>query len=496
MRLESFYIYSYRVLRDLQINFSPSVTSNLAGLGKTSYALDFLVGINGTGKSTVLRALADIMHRLDQQRRSDPYIPYRFELVYELETNKRVKLSTLPAAGDDEIQQVPQLQVEVNGERQKSGFDANEHLPPLIIAFTTGSEAEWTSLELPKMDERSPESILGLSILERSIRELPGRPTEITKNEKPEGERRFRLIHKQQLPLVVLCGLLSDLAQDKSKLREVLSEVGIKPLQTFSLRFRLNQGITKSSDRREVIRIAEYATRILRSGSDYLLVFDLTRGQEHNLPQRLLTDFSGGLALFKILADLATVSDTEQPVLQEVNIFLNDTRREQPVLLLFDHLSDGEQSFLGRMCLLSLLGNDDALILLDEPEVHFNDFWKRKIVYLLDRVLEDKSSHLLITTHSSITLTDVPQGDIVLLRRRGDRTFTKPILRKTFASDPGEILVHVFEAPYPTGELSSNYIEQMIDASNESELRKLLDIVGQGYWSYLIRRELQAIEQK
>jgi hypothetical protein len=93
-------------------------------------------------------------------------------------------------------------------------------------------------------------------------------------------------------------------------------------------------------------------------------------------------------------------------------------------------------------------------------------------------------------------LTDVPQGDIVLLRRRGDRTFTKPILRKTFASDPGEILVHVFEAPYPTGELSSNYIEQMIDASNESELRKLLDIVGQGYWSYLIRRELQAIEQK
>jgi predicted ATPase len=41
---------------------------------------------------------------------------------------------------------------------------------------------------------------------------------------------------------------------------------------------------------------------------------------------------------------------------------------------MFDELSDGEQVFLGRMALFYLMqGRDDALILLDEPESHFND---------------------------------------------------------------------------------------------------------------------------
>jgi len=42
-------------------------------------------------------------------------------------------------------------------------------------------------------------------------------------------------------------------------------------------------------------------------------------------------------------------------------------------------LSDGERSFLGRLCLMPLLRDSEALVLLDEPEVHFkttgNDTW-------------------------------------------------------------------------------------------------------------------------
>jgi hypothetical protein len=82
------------------------------------------------------------------------------------------------------------------------------------------------------------------------------------------------------------------------------------------------------------------------------------------------------------LARLAIAVEHEQPVLQEVNVFLErpvpprraGAKRERPLVHLLTWLSDGEQSFLGRMCLFSLLGATEALILLDEPEVHFNDY--------------------------------------------------------------------------------------------------------------------------
>lgn len=89
-------------------------------------------------------------------------------------------------------------------------------------------------------------------------------------------------------------------------------------------------------------------------------------------------------------------------------------------VLLFDELSsDGEQVYLGRMALLHLLEDEsDALLLLDEPEVHVNDKWKREIVDIIDRVLKDRANDVLISTHSSITLTDVFNDEIVFFDKR------------------------------------------------------------------------------
>ena len=169
---------------------------------------------------------------------------------------------------------------------------------------------------------------------------------------------------------------------------------------------------------------------------------------------------------------------------------------------LFEWLSDGEQSFLGRLCLFSLLGETEALILLDEPEVHFNDYWKRQIVRLLDQSLEGRHSHVLISTHSSITLTDVPSEDIVVLDRGINYTSHsfKPRMQ-TFAADPSDIMVHVFGAPQAAGAQSVARIQQVLTPSSgqdpqdrQKELKHLLNQVGPGYWSYRIRRELQGIE--
>ncbi len=58
-----------------------------------------------------------------------------------------------------------------------------------------------------------------------------------------------------------------------------------------------------------------------------------------------------------------------------------DEPRSAPPLLMLASLSDGERSFLGRMCLFCMLRGQEALVLLDEPEVHFNDGSVRHVTF-------------------------------------------------------------------------------------------------------------------
>ncbi|MBR8837874.1 MAG: AAA family ATPase [Stigonema ocellatum SAG 48.90 = DSM 106950] len=516
MKLQRLYLESYKVLRNLEIRFSPQTEHVLTGA--PSYSLDFLVGVNGTGKSTVLRVLFDLMRKLE---RNAP-VEYAFELDYELgfgNTKRQIKLSNFPEEREfedfdsEEVLPIGELKA---WENDKEVQMSHSILPDTVVAFTTGNETAWKNLdEIQPFDSGYLEALQDLSLLERAIRELPGKLPRLDtlENFQPEEESRFLFIEANQLSLVTLCGLLADRATaDKNRrLEEVLQGTSISSITGFSLKFRMTEGTTSLADRGEVKRLANFANRALRLGSDYLLVFDLTT-PANSTAKAIIEEFSSGLQLFRILARLSKVGDDGQSVLREVNIFLErsssnhpeNEQQDDPPLLLLDWLSDGERSFLGRMCLFTLLGETEALILLDEPEVHFNDFWKRKIVSLLDKTLENRQSHVLITTHSSITLTDVLEQDIIILDRNSsytNNTITPSI--KTFAADPSDIMVHVFNAPHPAGQRSVSYIQRILSEpanGNQEErrhtLENLLSVVAQGYWSYKIRRELLEIEQE
>jgi energy-coupling factor transporter ATP-binding protein EcfA2 len=121
----------------------------------------------------------------------------------------------------------------------------------------------------------------------------------------------------------------------------------------------------------------------------------------------------------------------------DLNILLRKADTDD--ILSFDELSDGEQMVLGRMALFHLLKDqDDVLLLLDEPETHFNDKWKREIVEIIDEAVGDTANEVFIATHSALTLTDVFSEEILLLEK--DKT-TGHAKRKPLPDD-----VHTFGA--------------------------------------------------
>lgn len=548
MRLRSIYLDDYRILKDFSLEFTSSRQEDvLESSLPHHYSLDLLVGINGTGKSTLLRAIAEIFRRLY----TGSSIPFGFEISYELQTSLAdidattlVTISNLDKEQPSQLLKGGYLHLKINegeGQNKEAAEISKNYLPPLVVAFTSGDEREW---ELPKdrdetaIDNDIPGSQLtgqDMSIIKEELArwflsEIPSEPIdEQVQSSSTIETEQFLLIKEHYLPLVILCSMLDDInrsrqseatalsSKRKSYLYKVLEACNIKALYGFSLKFRMNKDALPNADYQFIRELSEFAQTI-QTGSDYLLTFEPASMNLQDL-QKLISLRGDSLALFRELIRLSEPQDNNTAILREVNLFLERSYSKGSVqqentsspLHLLTWFSDGEKSFLGRLCLLSLLGStrQEALVLLDEPEVHFNDYWKRQLVTMIDNALGEQYSHVLMTTHSSITLSDVLNREIWVLRRSENCTHsaTPPALR-TLGADPSDIMVYVFDAEKATGAYSTALIERkLIDIASIREqseeetinqkreaLRALLKVVGPSDLRFLIRRELHALE--
>lgn len=516
MRLLRLYIDNYRVLRKLDLRFDPLMPQDNP---QRNYHLDFLVGVNGTGKSTVLRLLARIFRGVTVSFAELNNLPFVLEYYRETD-NKTIYIANIRGNSDGKIEYLEryfvrtidgldttnEYEIEDSDEEHLKDVVEPTLLPERIIAYTTGSEDEWLNQDRFNLldsqsfqSKTSPEDGIKMTPEERTIQEMPGWNGKQT-DEQEGKEERFRFIRQSHLVLVALTGLLmheTDPSSPSSPLQNVLKQINLQGLSGFSLQFNL--AYASANERNQIWqRLGQRASRAIRSGGNVLLVF------QPDTFANLLEENGGALALFEQLADWYS---QELPLLTKVNLFLEHAKSGAP-LHTWEWLSDGERSFLGRMCLFMLFGEVESLILLDEPEVHFNDYWKRHIVSTIHQVLKGKNkphrSHLLIATHSSISLSDVSKEDVVVLQRPDllTNTMNMPSIQ-TFGADPSDIMVHVFGAPHAMGEYSVTEVQQWLrDAAQEPQERRRkfledkLKQVSPGYWVYRIRREMVGLPQE
>lgn len=530
MRLTRFYIERYRVLEKLDIVFSPLLPDQPYLPGQQSYALDFLAGVNGTGKSTLLHLLGRLFFHLQQDNYSD-YFPAVVRLEYQLASGAgqltKVTIANLP----DENNPDGKLYYQINDGERQFEKPREVYLPKHIVIYTTGSEADWRVELAGEGDGETAVRNEPYSEDEEArlyLYEMPGWRQPVADGvdaAESFAKKPVRLIRSDRLPLVALCGLLAsryyqarENQQDES-LQPVLASLNLNQLVSFSLRIRDRQGFMSESQQEIVGRLRRAANMRIRQEGDLLLVFDMSQQPVQPPNTQIDSIFSiydaeaaddAPLELFRQLNVLCEKRPFADAPLQAVNLFLRripdatansegEAVSDRPMLQLFDWLSDGERSFLARMALFALFRTDNLLILLDEPEVHFNDVWKRRIVQMLDTIMQGKKSHALITTHSSIALSDVPPENIMKLERSGmDVSALRPRFQ-TFGADPGDIMVHVFGAPQAAGQYSVDQIMRILNDARQhridrESLARYLDGIAPGYWSYRIRRQLMRMQ--
>lgn len=171
-------------------------------------------------------------------------------------------------------------------------------------------------------------------------------------------------------------------------------------------------------------------------------------------------------------------------------------------------VSSGEWSMLGMLgriyALKSRLRDCPAVLFLDEVETTLHpDMQRRLVAGIIDfceRFLPDNHVHIIFATHSPQLLSDIPKGNVILLKRSDDdKRSIAEMTGNTFGANVYDLLKDAFFmengavgefATRKIGDLLSSLAKGgLVDDGQRTERRQLAKIVGdrvlRGYFKRL-----------
>ena len=165
-------------------------------------------------------------------------------------------------------------------------------------------------------------------------------------------------------------------------------------------------------------------------------------------------------------------------------------------------LSDGEFLYIGRYALLLMLREvPEILVLLDEPETHFNDHWKIDLVRDIYTLINPQSSEasvysrneVIIATHSGLTLTDADPRQVYKFVDREGKIFVEPPPISPFAANLGDISRTFSETERAIGNYANERIEEALQTGSREEIERLVDeVVGPGFSRFRLLSKLSS----
>lgn len=447
-------------------------------------------GLNGSGKSNVLEALAAIFFHMEccvgkykpdsfaTQFRPDICSPNAFtveyliwrkgEKVFKNETFYKVTIHkefgkkprlfrTLnPLSGTNKAEEES-----INPPRQKRNQEAEPapaklYLPDIVVGYSSG---ENEILSIPFRKSR----LINFDKYKQDS--YDNRPFE-------EPENSLIYIDAEMSQAVLLSCLL---LEEKEALKPLEEELGIVGLQSFRLNIN-NYELHKLKDTKESVKVLNHCKTVidqLKNCATCWNEHELNILHEDNTSaSRLTLDFliddetkkafrhyfkkSFDLfRFFQMLYELNLLSVEEEEKIEiydskgvytdwkipdskpksEVFTFLNyfilkkDQEKDEPKPRLMREISDGEHQFLHTMGICLMLKNRRSLLLLDEPETHFNPSWRAKFIKILNdsinagSIEEGKNvnvhllKEILLTSHSPFIISDCIPDNVILFKR-------------------------------------------------------------------------------
>jgi predicted ATPase len=397
MRINSLYIKDYKLLKDFTIHFSKDVS--------------ILIGINGSGKSSILECVAQIF--------SDAYLleksKFGFKLEYELLLEEIIDQTTTTSEFKTEY-----IKVEIYAEKKDEKLLYKVYTGNDILEKEADIESKFGSLE-----KIFPSNIViyysGLADIMKKIC-LP-HDERLSANFRKGNTSLHRPFFYFEPPLfnLILITLLSyeygDIPQflfDRAKIKGVQSiQINLKKptwgkgkisewwgakgevktfldfLDNIGSPLIIQEGNTSTSNGNVIIEAWQNEALIITIiGQEKLFEIREYFVEERNL--------------FKILNTL--LIDGFQPEVK-FSFVLQDNSGQH----YFNVLSEGEQQAIIIRGLIELVNNENTLFLFDEPDTYLHPSWQRNFIESINDLSKNtafSNSHFLITTHSPQLLSN------------------------------------------------------------------------------------------
>lgn len=396
MRIDSLYVDNYKLLKQFTVNFTKDVS--------------ILIGVNGSGKSTILEVIAQIF--------SDAYLreksKFGFKLTYELRLEEVLDLTSTFANLSAEYIKVEisankkgeNLIFKVNDKIQKENqivgyYGSFERiLPSNIVIYYSGFAEIMKQICLPH-DEK-------LSINYRKGTNL---------------HRPFFYFEPALFNLILITLLSYEFGDIPIFLKDRAKIVGVQSIQISLKKPTWSKGKIDEwwGAKGEVKSLLDYLDslelplNIDKKGgySNGNVVIEAWQNEVLNITiigQRKLFEirdhFIEERNLFKILNTL--LIDGFDPTVKIALIQEGEDSYKN-----FNVLSEGEQQAVIIRGLLELVNNENTLFLFDEPDTYLHPSWQRSFIEDISQLSskgEFNTSQFLITTHSPQLLSNADPG--------------------------------------------------------------------------------------
>ncbi|WP_114819238.1 restriction system-associated AAA family ATPase [Chryseobacterium sp. KLBC 52] len=546
---------SFRSLKnDFELNFrEPVINESLLDFHPFCFA-----GLNGSGKSNVLEALSNIFYHLECIVNDYPVFAYdpkesnpdSFELEYFI-TSESLN-SDLESLNHISIKkekgQAPLMSINGNGFLTISKSFGSSFIPDLIVAYSSG-ENETLSLPYIKMK---------LFQYDQYLEDLRDR----VEFKKPKSSLLYIDYEMSQAVLLTILMFFDFEKDGKSGVLSTLEEeIKISGIQQFTININNHwQKIVPRAEENNLIEVETilkiendedtenrkvYLGRVLDNldslinklkecatcsytKDNYLsLDFFVDKNTISLIRKKFENDPYTFFSLFQTLHSLnerveenvykeevynskGYYTDYKRPEYVQFFYFTNyhikqlDEKKTRNLLL--RQLSDGEQQFLHTLGICLMLQNKRTLLLLDEPETHFNPEWRSKFINILRKTLHAGNDNFLLkdiilTSHSPFIISDCFPDKVIVFEKGKQPQNAQEKDIDTFGTSVNILTNKIFKRKNTIGEYSleklNNYRKRFLETDDLEGLIDELNLeLGDSIEKVLLIKEMTDLINK
>lgn len=408
-----------------------------------------LVGINGSGKSNLLEALAETYAYLDElfikeNKNAVKSTFNSFELSYLLPLTYSIKFlnygqlgqlgatygtSYLKITIEKEIDHLPTFQVTYNN-NVLSVIGDESILPFKIIGYSSGQN-EILSIPFFKAEYNYYDISQQYRYVTDSQDAIYG---------------KLKYMDFEESSFVFLANALLH----ESNPNPIYAKLGIEDVFSFDLiintKYRNKHNIELSGQLKKLYEfVTDHCTNLIPlTSNNNTFKFTVTE----SLKSAFRESFIDSEGLYKVFREFGLLNlnavpkykvkqirnagedffknyriaefEPERQLFSIQNIKIKKENIQNPID--YRNLSDGEHQFLYIFGILQLFRNTPCLFLFDEPETHFNPQWKYDFVDTLRKCSDNFRSQIILTTHDPVLLSGLPRENVMVFNKPNEQS--------------------------------------------------------------------------